>query len=81
MAIVKKLSKKDGNVYVPMEARSGEQSVVYFTRDLSPAGLNKAYAKVNEGIEGKVAVIPPPGAPMFCPSFPAVVAHTEGVAL
>ena len=56
MAIVKKLSKKDGNVYVPMEARSGEQSVVYFTRDLSPAGLAKAYAKVNEGIEGKVAV-------------------------
>ncbi len=31
-------------------------SVVYFTRDLSAAGLQKAYEKVNGNISGKVAV-------------------------
>lgn len=29
---------------------------VYFTRDISPAGLLKVYAKVNEEISGKVAI-------------------------
>ena len=30
---------KDGNKYVPYEARTGESSVVFFTRDLSEEGL------------------------------------------
>ena len=47
---------KDGDKYIPMEKRTGPQSVVYFTRDLSPEGLIKAYEKVNGGITGKVAV-------------------------
>ena len=45
-----------GEIYVPMSERTGEQSIVYFTRDLSPEGLIKAYEKVNSKISGKVAV-------------------------
>jgi len=48
--------KVDGSVYVPFEKRTGKKSVVYFTRDLSAAGLRKIYAKVNENIGGKVAI-------------------------
>ena len=47
---------KDGNKYVPYEQRSGEEAVVYFTRNLSAEGLIAAYEKVNEGISGKVGV-------------------------
>lgn len=47
---------KDGNKYVPFCERTGEKSVVFFTRDLSPAGLKKIYDKVCEGMTGKVAV-------------------------
>lgn len=39
MATTKKVPGKDGNVYVPYETRTGKEAVVYFTRDLSPAGL------------------------------------------
>ena len=46
----------NGNVYVPYEKRTGEKSVVYFTRDLSEEGLKKIYEKVKKGIEGKVAI-------------------------
>ena len=56
MALVRKLIKKDGNVYVPMEDRGGDVSIVYFTRDLSPEGLKKAFDKVKANINGKVAV-------------------------
>ena len=45
-----------GDTYVPYSERSGKESVVYFTRDLSAAGMQKVYEKVNGGIEGKVAV-------------------------
>ena len=34
---------KGGNVYVPFEDRKGNESIVYFTRDISPAGIKKAY--------------------------------------
>ncbi|MDO4533238.1 MAG: DUF362 domain-containing protein [Coriobacteriia bacterium] len=46
----------NGNVYVPYEKRTGGESVVYFTRDLSAAGLRKIFAKVAGSITGKVAV-------------------------
>ena len=46
----------DGNKYIPMEERTGNQSIVYFTRDLSPEGLQKIYKKVNGNIDGKVAI-------------------------
>ena len=45
-----------GDKYVPYEERTGYESVVYFTRDLSAAGLIKAYEQVCEDITGKVAV-------------------------
>ena len=46
----------DGRKYVPYEERTGNESIVYFTRDLSPAGLMKAYEKINANITGKVAI-------------------------
>ena len=46
----------NGNVYVPFNQRKGNESIVYFTRDLSPEGLRKAYEKVNGNISGKVCV-------------------------
>ena len=45
-----------GDRIVPYEERTGEEAVVYFTRDLSPEGLAKIYDRVNQGITGKVAV-------------------------
>ena len=46
----------DGSKYSPMAQRSGNKSVVYFTRDLSARGLQKIYEKVNQNITGKVAI-------------------------
>ena len=45
-----------GNKYVPYEDRTGNESIVYFTRDLSPAGLEKIYERINARISGKVAI-------------------------
>ena len=45
-----------GDRYVPYEERTGNESIVYFTRDLSAAGLRKLYERVNGQIGGKVAV-------------------------
>ena len=47
---------KDGNRYVPYEERTGESSVVFFTRDLSEDGLKKIYDRVGSVLSGKVAV-------------------------
>ena len=47
---------KDGRKYVPFEQRTGNESIVYFTRDISPEGIRKAYEKVNGNISGKVAI-------------------------
>lgn len=41
---------------IPVEARTGETSVVYFTRDLSAEGLKKIYDKVASKVSGKVAI-------------------------
>ena len=45
-----------GEKYVPYEERTGAESTVYFTRDLSPEGLRKIYEKVKAPIGGKVGV-------------------------
>lgn len=45
-----------GDRYLPYEKREGPESVVYFTRDLSPEGLRKIYRRVNGPLFGKVAV-------------------------
>ena len=45
-----------GERFVPYGERTGNESIVYFTRDLSAAGLRKAYAKVNGTIGGRVGI-------------------------
>ncbi len=50
------LPGKDGNKYVPFEARTGENAVVFFTRDLSEEGLKKIYDRVCSVLTGKVAI-------------------------
>ena len=45
-----------GEHYVPYSERSGKESAVYFTRDLSADGLRKIFARVNENLNGKIAV-------------------------
>lgn len=47
---------KDGDKYIPYNERSGNESIVYFTRDLSANGLRKIYSRVNQNITGKVAI-------------------------
>jgi uncharacterized Fe-S center protein len=46
----------NGDKYVPYDQRTGNESIVYFTRDLSAAGLQRAYEQVNGGVHGKVAL-------------------------
>ncbi len=53
---VRTIAGKGGEKYVPYEERNGNESIVYFTRDLSPAGLQKIYEKVNAAMTGKIAV-------------------------
>ena len=45
-----------GEKYIPYSERSGAESVVYFTRDLSAEGLRKIAAKVNGKMTGKVSI-------------------------
>ena len=45
-----------GDRYVPYSERTGAESVVYFTRDLSAEGLRKIFAKVSGNITGKVSI-------------------------
>ena len=45
-----------GEYYIPYENRTGAESIVYFTRDLSAEGLRKVYRKLSSVLCGKVAV-------------------------
>ena len=56
MAEQKKLPGIGGECYVPYEERTGNESIVYFTRDLSAEGLKKIVARVSGQLFGKVAV-------------------------
>ena len=47
---------KDGDHYVPYDQRTGQESIVYFTRDLSAAGLKKIYERVSANLVGKIAI-------------------------
>ncbi len=61
----------DGRKYIPMEERTGNESIVYFTREISPEGIKKAFEKVNGNITGKVAVklhTGEPNGPNFTPA-------------
>lgn len=52
----KPIPGRDGERYVPYEERSGMESEVFFTRDLSPEGLKKLFERVGDGITGKTAI-------------------------
>ncbi|MBQ7566199.1 MAG: DUF362 domain-containing protein, partial [Oscillospiraceae bacterium] len=56
MSRAKPTPGKDGNRYVPYDERTGDKSVVFFTRDLSEEGLKKAYDRVADVLCGKVAI-------------------------
>jgi len=45
-----------GDRYVPYEERTGNESIVYFTRDLSPDGLVKIYDRISACLTGKVGI-------------------------
>lgn len=45
-----------GEKYIPYEERTGGESEVYFTRDLSAEGLRKIYERVNENMKGRICV-------------------------
>lgn len=45
-----------GDLYIPYAQRTGETSIVFFTRDLSAEGLLKIYERIKEALEGRVAV-------------------------
>ena len=45
-----------GDVHIPLEERDGGESIVWFTRDLSAEGLAKAFAKVSDRLEYRIAV-------------------------
>lgn len=46
----------DGDKYVPYESRDGQESVVYFTSDLSAEGLLRIFEKVGMRLTGKVGI-------------------------
>ena len=56
MSTVKIAPGKGGDRYVPYAARTGNESVVYFTRDLSPEGLLKIYDKISANLTGRVGI-------------------------
>ena len=56
MSDKKPVAGTGGERYVPYSERSGAESVVYFTRDLSAEGLRRIAAKVNTKMTGKVSI-------------------------
>ena len=52
----RKMPGLDGDKYIPISERTGGESVVFFTRDLSAEGLRKIYERVKAPLEGKVAI-------------------------
>ena len=56
MSVKNPVAGKNGNRYIPYDKRTGESSVVFFTRDLSEEGLKKIYDRVSSVLEGRVAV-------------------------
>ena len=51
-----KMPGKGGNRYVPYEERRGNESIVYFTRDLSAEGLVKIAKRVAGTMQGRVGL-------------------------
>lgn len=56
MSAQNKVPGTGGDHYVPYEERTGKESIVYFTRDLSAEGLQKIYDRIRESLTGKVGI-------------------------
>ncbi len=56
MATPKVTGALGGERHIPYEERTGNESIVYFTRDLSAEGIKKVYQKVNGQMFGRIAV-------------------------
>ena len=56
MSDMEKVPGTGGENYIPYDQRTGNESIVYFTRDLSAEGLKKMVERVNGNICGKVAI-------------------------
>lgn len=56
MAVRNAVPGTGGNVYIPYEKRTGPESAVYFTRDLSEKGLQRIYDRISSNIEGRVGI-------------------------
>lgn len=52
----KRMAGTGGDRYIPYEDRTGDESVVYFTRDLSADGLKKIYDRIGQTMKGRVAI-------------------------
>lgn len=52
----KNIMSSDGSLYIPYEKRDGNESIVYFTRDLSAEGLQKIYHRVSGCLIGNVGI-------------------------
>lgn len=46
----------NGNLYIPYADRTGEESVVYFTRDLSAEGLRRIFGRVGGSLTGRTGI-------------------------
>ncbi len=53
MSEQKKVPGVGGEHFIPYDERTGAESKVYFTRDLSAEGLKRIYDKVSDGISGR----------------------------
>lgn len=56
MSDIKAAAGIGGEVYIPLDKRSGKASNVYFTRELSAVGLIKIYSALNAELSGRVAI-------------------------
>lgn len=56
MSDIKAAAGIGGEVYIPLDKRSGKASNVYFTRELSADGLIKIYSALKAELSGRVAI-------------------------
>ena len=56
MAEKKQMPGTGGDHYIPYEERTGAESIVYFTRDLSAEGLRRIFQRVSGNITGKTGI-------------------------
>ena len=56
MTKTKKMPGAGGNIYVPYDERSGGESIVYFTKDLSANGLCRIFSRIKGSLTGNVAI-------------------------